>query len=97
LPGLEQVSDVEPFTFLGQDDGVLAAFMIAERGAGRRRRPRLPTAGLYACTVLPDGLSVTVQLSGEGTYGPTSREIVRLVADNMKLADEASDTSGGPE
>jgi len=91
LPGLEQIPDVEPFSFLGQDDGALVAFMIGEQRGARRRRPRLPNAGLYACTVLPDGLSVTLQLTGEGSYGPSSRQLVRVVADNMKLADEASD------
>jgi hypothetical protein len=92
LPEIEQIPDVEPFGFLGQDEGALVAFMLGDSRRGRRSRPRLPDAGLYAATVLPDGLSVTVQLYGEGAYGPTSRHLVRLVADNLKLADGASDT-----
>jgi hypothetical protein len=97
LPGLEQIPDVEPFQFLGQDDGAMVAFMLGDQRGARRRRPRLANAGLYACTVLPDGLSVTIQLTGEGSYGPSSRQLVRLVADNMKLADAASDKTSRPE
>jgi hypothetical protein len=92
LPEIELIPDVEPFPFLGEDNGVLVALMIGDsRGGGRGRRARLPNAGLYAATVLPDGLSVTVQLYGEGAYGPSSRQLVRLVADNIKLADATSD------
>jgi hypothetical protein len=91
LPEIEQIPDVEPFGFLGQDEGALVAFMIGDGRRGHRGRPRLPDAGLYAATVLPDGLSVTVQLYGEGAYGPSSRALVRLVADNLKLADGAAD------
>jgi hypothetical protein len=97
LPGIEQIPDVEPFPFLGQDDGALVAFMLADSGESRRRRTRLANAGLFACTVLPDGLSVTLQLYGQGAYGPTSRGLVRLVADNMKLADAPSDRGGRAE
>jgi hypothetical protein len=96
LPGIEQIPDVEPFPFLGQDNGALVAFMFEPRGV-RRRRASLANAGVLACTVLPDSLSVTIQLYGEGAYGPTSRGLVRLVADNMTLADKPSDTGGRPE
>jgi hypothetical protein len=92
LPEIEQIPDVEPFAFLGQDEGALVAFIIGDTRRGRRARPRLPQAGLYAATVLPDGLSVTVQLYGEGAYGPSSRHLVRLVADNLKLADGPSES-----
>jgi hypothetical protein len=81
----------EPFSFLGSR-GVL----IVWRGVPRdpsvdpdmvERRPPL---GLYACSVLPDGLTVTLQVRGEGAFGPSSRQLIRRVADSMKVADSAT-------
>ena len=85
LPDTE--SKPEPFDFLG-GRGVLFVW----RGVPRELRvppnlvERLPDPGLYACTVLRDGLTVTVQVRGEGAFGPSSRRLLRRVADSMKLA-----------
>ena len=79
----------EPFPFLGQDDAVQMPLRFSLRG----RVPEgvdlvgVPEPGLYACAVMPDGLTVTVQVVGEGQYGPSSRRLLRTVADNIKLAD----------
>jgi hypothetical protein len=55
----------------------------------------LPDAGLYACAVLPDGLTVTVQLSGDGAYGPSNRALLRRVADGIKVTDNAAGGKSG--
>ena len=83
----------EPFQFLGQDDAILMPLRFSLRG----RVPEgielgLPDPGLYACAVLPDGLTVTVQVVGEGQYGPSSRRLLRTVADSIKLADNPAAT-----
>ena len=79
---------IEPFGFLGQDDAALASFKINSKLA--RKILNLPDAGLYACAVMPDGFTVTVQVSGDGAFGPSSRGLLRRVADTIKLADSPS-------
>ena len=87
-------TETEPFPFLGQDDAVLVPMRFSLRG----RVPEgvdlvgVPKPGLYACAVLPDGLTVTVQVVGEGQYGPSSRRLLRTVADSIKLADNPAAT-----
>jgi hypothetical protein len=87
---------IEPMRFLGQDDAVLASFKLNTR-ALRRLSPEfdLPDAGLYACAVLPDGFTVTVQVSGDGAFGPSSRALLRRVADTITLTDSPSATRPG--
>jgi hypothetical protein len=82
----ESDARIEPFSFLG-GPGVL----IAWRGR--------PQDGLYACTVLADGLTVTVQVRGDGAFGPSSRRLLRQVADAMKRVEATSKptTSKAPE
>ena len=82
----------QPFSMLGQDDGVLIPFKVnLKRYLRRARVEDLPDPGLYACVVTPDGLAVTVQVTGDGAYGPSSHRLLRLVTDNMRLADAPSD------
>ena len=83
---------IEAFPFLGQDDAVLAAFKLP--GQFRQFDPafRLPDAGVYACAVLSDGYTVTVQVSGNGAFGPSSRALLRRVADAIKVTDKPSAT-----
>jgi hypothetical protein len=88
----------EPFPFLGQDDAVLVPLRFSLRG----RVPEgvdlvgMPEPGLYACAVLPDGLAVTVQVVGEGQYGPSSRRLLRRVADSIRVADTPAATGPTP-
>ena len=83
----------QPFPMLGTDDAVLVPLMIDRRHARLIEQYGLSEGGLYACAVLSDGLAVTIQLTGDGAYGPSSRQLLRLVADNMRLADGAPATS----
>jgi hypothetical protein len=92
LPDVEQIPNTEPFAFPGENDGALVTFIIDNPRALRRLHPEIPDAGMYACAVMPDGLTLTVQLTGEGTYGPSSRQLIRLVADNIKVTDTATAT-----
>lgn len=86
--------EFEPFTFLGQSDGVVCAFQgLPSVYRGLDEAVELPDPGVYAANVLPDGLSVTVQVTGPGAFGPTSRQLLREVADGIKLADGAADTT----
>lgn len=87
---------VETFVFLGQDDGVLMPFRINTRSL-RKYIPdaNLPDAGLYACAVLPDGFTVTVQITGDGAYGPSNRGLLRRVADSLKVTDTAASRNSG--
>ena len=89
-------TEAEPFPFLGQDDAVLVPLRFSLRGRvpDGVDLPGVPKPGLYACAVLPDGLTVTVQVVGEGAYGPSSRKLLRTVADNVRLAD--TPTASGP-
>jgi hypothetical protein len=83
----------QPFAMLGQDDGVIVPFKVDfKQHFGDADIPGLPDPGLYAGVVLPDGLAVTVQVTGNGAYGPSSRQLLQLVAENMRLADGVSDT-----
>lgn len=84
-------AEAERFDFLG-GKGVLFAWKgIPEHYWFEQFDPEklksLPKQGLYACTVLPDGLTVTVQVRGEGAYGPSARQLLRAVADNLRAAD----------
>lgn len=82
----------QPFSMLGQDDGVLIPFKVdIRRYLGRETPIDIPEPGLYACVVMPDGLAVTVQVTGEGAYGPSSHQLLRRVADAIRLADGAAD------
>ena len=86
---------IEPFRFLGQDDAVVALFRLpVSTRALRKLSPEFnfPDPGLYACAVLPDGFTVTVQVSGDGAFGPSSRALLRRVADTIRLTDAASAT-----
>jgi hypothetical protein len=84
---------IEPIRFLGQDDAVLAAFRFNAR-AFKRLSPEinLPDPGLYACAVTPEGFTVTVQVSGDGAFGPSSRMLLRRVADTIRVTDTLSAT-----
>jgi hypothetical protein len=93
LPDDEYLApSIEPFRFLGQDDAVLASFKINTRAA-RLMGVDLPDSGLYAGAVLPDGFTVTVQVSGDGAFGPSSRGLLRRVADTIRVTDNPSATS----
>lgn len=95
LPDEEGIAPpIETFVFLGQDDGVLMPFRINTRSL-RRYDPNLPDAGLYACAVLPDGLTVTVQITGDGAYGPSNRGLLRRVADSLKVTDDRTTGNSG--
>ena len=59
-------------------------------GFNPERLKELPKPGLYACAVLPDGLTVTVQVRGQSAYGPSARQLLRRVADSLKVADAAA-------
>jgi hypothetical protein len=86
------VQDAQPerFDFLGTR-GVLFRWQGAAHGdpeEGEADEPdQSPGPGLYACAVLPDGLTVTLQVRGAGAYGPTNRRLLRQVADTMRRAD----------
>lgn len=80
----------QSFPMLGQDDAVLVPFKADFRNLPEAAELDLPEPGLYACAVMPDGLAVTVQVVGEGAYGPSAYQLLRLVADNLKLADSPS-------
>jgi hypothetical protein len=86
----------EPFNFLGSR-GILIPWQGLPKGLlmeiDEELAERFPPGGLYACTVLRDGLTVTVQVRGDGAVGPTNRRLIRLVADNLRLSDEAADDS----
>jgi hypothetical protein len=82
-------SRAEPFSFLGSSGKVItwrgvphSLFVDLEELADK-----FPDPGLYACAVLPDGLTVSVQVRGPGAYGPSNQRLIRLVADNLKLSD----------
>ena len=64
----------EPFPFLGQP-GVLVEVSRDEDGGA--------DAGLYACTVLPDGLTVVIRFHGPAAFGPSGREVLRQFADGI--------------
>jgi hypothetical protein len=95
LPDIDQIPNVEPFAFPGEGDGALVTLIIENAKALRRLHPQIPDAGMYACVVMPDGLTLTVQLTGEGTYGPSSRRLIRLVADRIQVTDTATATKPG--
>jgi hypothetical protein len=86
---------VEPYRMLGDSDGAL----IVWRGL-RDYIPNVnddaaegfPEPGVYACAVLPDGLTVTAQVMGPGAYGPSARRVLRRMADNIRMADTAPAT-----
>jgi hypothetical protein len=84
----------ELFNFLGSR-GILIPWQGVPRGLlmemDEDLAERFPPAGLYAGTVVRDGLTVTVQVRGDGAIGPTNRSLIRLVADNLRLSDEAAD------
>ena len=84
---------LEPFPFLSQSDGVLVPVKVNTKML-RRMLPGadLPEAGIYACVVMPDGLTVTLQVTGDGAYGPSNRALLRQVADSIRLADNVSAT-----
>jgi hypothetical protein len=86
-------SDARPesFDFLG-GRGVLFVWRGIPRGffIDEDLIEGLPEPGLYACTVLRDGLTVTVQVRGEGAFGPSSRALLRKVADSMSLGGGAT-------
>ena len=84
---------LEPFPFLSQSDGVLVPVKVNTKML-RRMLPGadLPEAGIYACAVMPDGLTVTLQVTGDGAYGPSNRALLRQVADSIRLADNVSAT-----
>jgi hypothetical protein len=92
------VSDARPesFEFLGTR-GVLFSWRGIPHGEDMEQDPeqidRYPDPGLYACAVLRDGLTVTVQVRGGGAYGPTNRRLIRQVADTMKRANAPATTS----
>ena len=80
----------EPFPFLGARGVVVAwrgvphSFLVdLDEGVV----DKLPDPGLYACAVLPDGLTVSIQVRGRGAYGPTNQQLMRLVADSMRVSD----------
>ena len=75
----------EPFDFLGQSGVLMPQRFPAEALEQITRDPA--DAGLYACVVLPDGYTVTLQLIGDRTYGPSGRALLGRVADGMRLAD----------
>ena len=76
----------QPFSMLGEE-GVLIPFKVdIRRYVGRGAPADLPEPGLYACVVMPDGLAVTVQVRGDGAYGPSSHRLLRQVADTLRLA-----------
>lgn len=84
--------EMEPFPLLGQSDGVVCTFQgLPSTYESLEGSVDLPDPGVYAAVVLPDGLSVTVQVRGPGAYGPTSRRLLREVADGIRLADAAAD------
>jgi hypothetical protein len=90
----------ERFDFLGAR-GVIFAWKGMpphywfEPSLDEEKIKELPKQGLYACTVLPDGLTVTVQVRGDGAYGPSARQLLRKVADGLKVADKVADTAAG--
>lgn len=83
-------SRAEPFNFLGGRGtmitwrGLPQSFLVE---LDEELAEKLPDPGLYACAVLPDGLTVSIQVRGPGAYGPTNQQLIRLVADNVKLSD----------
>lgn len=87
LTGLE----AQPFSMLGQDDGVLVPFKIdysqLPYSIPETATLGLPDPGLYACVVLPDNFAVTLQVVGEGAYGPSSWKLLRTLADSIRLTD----------
>jgi hypothetical protein len=83
----------EPFAFLGSH-GVLITWRGLPQSLlvdlDEELVEKLPDPGLYACAVLPDGQTVTIQVRGAGAYGPTNQRLIRQVADNLSLSDNAS-------
>ena len=81
----------EPFDFLGSRGTLIAFRGIPHEflgiDLGEEFMQRFPDPGLYACTVLKDGLTVTVQVRGQGAYGPSNQRLIRRVADAMTVAD----------
>jgi hypothetical protein len=84
----------EPYRMLGDNEGAL----IVWRGL-RDYIPLanddvegFPASGVYACAVLPDGLTVTVRVTGPGAYGPSARIALRKAADNIRVADTMAAT-----
>lgn len=97
LPDDENLAPaMESISFLGQDDAVLASFRLNTRPL-RRMNPAfiVPEAGTYACVVLPDGFTVTVQVTGDGAFGPSSRALLERVADAIRVTDAPSATRPG--
>jgi hypothetical protein len=81
--------DSEPFDLLGRRGVIFAWRGIPEHywfEPDPEKLKSLPKEGLYACAVLPDGLTVTVQVRGDGAYGPSSRQLLRAVADRIEVA-----------
>ena len=62
---------------------------------GEEFMQRFPDPGLYACTVLKDGLTVTLQVRGQGAYGPSNQRLIRRVADAMTVADMPATSPAG--
>ena len=80
----------EPFVLVGNRGVIIASRGIRHRG-NDEEDPELDeevdSSGLYACAVLKDGLTLTVQVRGDGAFGPSNLRLIRLVADNVRLAD----------
>lgn len=91
LRGLEP----QPFSMLGQNDGVLVPFKVdysrLPDSIPETAKFGLPEPGLYACVVLPDNFTVTLQVVGDGAYGPSSWKLLRTLADSIRLADATAD------
>ena len=79
---------VEHFSMLGRPDAALIAWRGMPEIMQYLENPQgIAEPGVYACVVLPDGLSVTVQVRGDGAYGPTARRLLRKMAENIRVAD----------
>ena len=91
----------EPFEFLGSRGTLITFRGIPQEFFGMELddeiMQKFPDPGLYACTVLKDGLTVTVQVRGMGAYGPSNLRLIRRVADAMTLADGPATSPATPQ
>lgn len=95
LPSQLEV-DVESYSMLGQSDGALVTWRGLHEyipNVDPSMAEGFAEPGVYACVLLPDGLTVTVQVRGEGAYGPTARRLLRKMADSIRVTDKAPATS----
>ena len=72
---------LERFTLMGQPG------ILAEMGAYDTQFGEHVDGGICAAAVFPDGFAVSIRITSPQTLGPSNRRLLKLITENMALAD----------